>query len=562
MNKYNWKSLALTCSIVTALVLPSSIAEEKATTSSEPDINVAEDQLLAAAETKTDSGKPPVFSTWFKRTFGIKSKKYEVVDTSKPKEDLEVNEDSAEVTQTEDPKKERKSFAESFKSIFKRSKSPETVSEDEIKEDTGTIVEAKDKDINPTDKPTSVANKNPEKPNMEKVSEKADTVTEETPVKEEAPAKEIAKVEEPQKEKKSFSESFKSIFKKSDKGKTTVAESDKTATQSKKRGFRNPFQNFWKKSSQDEKTKKTASKSSNFHDPKQISKPEYDEPADKEAALGVVGEVKGDQIGPFSRPGKYDLSGTQTGLLLPINNKDELNTKEGIVSVIMKQPALMSVDSYSSLSIHKVISINEIILKRGRFRLKTLDKAGLWTIRGRETLLSLSENSDVIFDMTGTLITKIFVLSGEAHCLPKLGEKPIKLQAGQMVHSGLSETKTMDISDEQNSFFESRFSLISEENLTAKLDAAGVFSSRRDKNWPMDSKIYSGILCTNCSYAFDTREDYYDVCPVCHTSLVEISETDEDGNQLIHPAKSKSSRRKSYNWSNWFFGIKSKKSSK
>lgn len=501
----------------------------------------------------SSSGKQPIFSTWFKRTLGIPSKNYEVVDTSKPEEPYVEIEEPIEVAKTEEHKIQKKGFFESFKSIFKKPTTEKSVVESKPEE-------SPVKKENAEKGPHSVKEDSTEKLVVKEEKNNED-VAKEMPAKQEGLKTDTetvaTKTDNPKAEKKSFTDSLKSIFKKSDSKKETVATDN-----SKKKGSKNPFRHFWGKSNQDSKgSKKVAEKSSKFHDPKQIAKPEYQTPSDKESALGVIGEVQGNKVGPFSRPGKYDLSGTQTGLLLPINNKDELNTKEDIVSVIMKQPALMSVDSYSSLSVHKVISINEIILKRGRFRLKTLDKAGLWTIRGRETLLSLSENSDVVFDMTGTLITKIFVLAGEGHCLPKLGEKPIKVQAGQMVYNGLSEIKTMDISEEQKSFFEQRFSLASEESLTAKLDAAGVFSSRSNKNWPLDSKIYSGILCTNCSYAFDSREAYYDVCPVCHTSLIENTASDGD-EELIHPAKNKSKTKRSYNWSKWFFGIKSKKSSK
>jgi len=293
-----------------------------------------------------------------------------------------------------------------------------------------------------------------------------------------------------------------------------------------------------------------------FHDTSELRGPKYlkeTKPVLKDSTLGVVGEIEGKKVGPFERPGKYELSGTQTGLLLPISDKDELNTKANAVAVIMKQPALMSVDSYSSLSAHKVITINEIILKRGRFRLKTLDNAGLWTIRGREMMLSLASNTDVVFDLTGTLITKVFVLEGKAHCLPKLGEKPIDLEAGQMFMDGLSDSKVSSIEADQIAFLNQHFNLSSEEELSEKLMAAGVFKSRLDKNWPYDSKIYSGILCTNCSYAFDSRENYFDVCPSCHVKLMETPEPTPQQSEAT-----KAEDKNSFKMSRWFFGIKTK----
>ena len=237
--------------------------------------------------------------------------------------------------------------------------------------------------------------------------------------------------------------------------------------------------------------------------------------------VGVIAEVHGDEVGPFKKPGFYSLNNKTKGLLMPLGDGRHLSTDAHRLQVLMKNPALLSVDEKSSVRIQEVLNITEVLIDKGRVRLKLLDNAGLWTIRGRDMNLSLAPDSDVVVDMLGRFVTRIFVLDGEAQCLPKTGGEPVTVKKGEMLRIGLDDVVTSDFNSGTSDFLSKHLAFSEAELYGKKMIAAGAFSQRGKLQWPMDEKIYSGAVCSTCGYAFDRRQPSFRYCPHCQASLFE-----------------------------------------
>jgi DNA-directed RNA polymerase subunit RPC12/RpoP len=240
----------------------------------------------------------------------------------------------------------------------------------------------------------------------------------------------------------------------------------------------------------------------------------------KSEALGVVSKVEGDSVGPFKTHGQYELETARTGLLLPLGEGNRLCTTDYPVQLVLKKPALLSVDRKTEFRIQRILDINELQLSLGRLRLKLLDGAGLWTIRARDLSLSLSANSDVAIDLTGDLITRVFILSGEAYCMPKEGQEPLLLKSGEHLSVGFNDFNKSNISASTEKFLNDYLTFSDIEVYAHKMMAAESFSKLGNLNWPLEGKTYSGILCSECGYAFDLQDQAYTFCPHCQEPLV------------------------------------------
>jgi len=252
--------------------------------------------------------------------------------------------------------------------------------------------------------------------------------------------------------------------------------------------------------------------------------------------LGVVSEVIGTEKGPFREPGKYQVSQKITGLLLPVGNGQLIQTKDHRIQMILKKPVLISTDQNTRFKIEKILEIHELVLEKGRIRIKVLKDAGLWTVRGRDMSMSLAPNSDVVVDSIGSMITRVTVLEGEVHCLPTHGQEPKLIESGKTLSLGLAGTDLQDSSSQKLEFLKSHLSISSMESYQKKLSSAQFFQNY-PKEWPLERKLYSGALCTQCGYGFDTREQPFSHCPSCHEPLL----SPEDNNSS--PEKTPKSTR-------------------
>lgn len=240
-----------------------------------------------------------------------------------------------------------------------------------------------------------------------------------------------------------------------------------------------------------------------------------------EPSLGVVSNVKSKTEGGFKKIGPYQVNERSTGLLLPVGSNNRIKTKDNQIEIVLKKPALLSVDKNSSLYLQKILDIHEIILEKGRVRLKLVEGSGLWTLRGRDISISLTPGTDLAMDMTGTLITRVFVFEGAAHCMEATGKKPKLLKAGQQISIGLNDSVTSETRPQTSEFLQSYLNLSGidgqEEIIIA---AAHAFEERPHVQWPVQDKYYNGVLCTECSYAFGKREQALTHCPECKTPLI------------------------------------------
>jgi predicted Zn-ribbon and HTH transcriptional regulator len=257
-------------------------------------------------------------------------------------------------------------------------------------------------------------------------------------------------------------------------------------------------------------------------------------------ALGIVSDVKAQPKGEFKDIGSYSLENVTTGLLLPIGNNNIINTQDHQIEIYLKKPALLSLDKRTSVRLIKILDIHELMLKDGRIRLKLIEESGLWTIRGRDISLSLTPNSDVVVDMTGSLITRIFVLEGSIHCMEATGKKPIHIEAGQHISIGLNDSITTETKSSTTEFIKEYLSLKGVEGKKHDLIAAAhAFHDEANAQWPVSNKLYSGIICTQCNYAFGKKEEALSHCPECKVSLI----------SKIHPSKQK------INSNPWILGL-------
>ena len=58
------------------------------------------------------------------------------------------------------------------------------------------------------------------------------------------------------------------------------------------------------------------------------------------------------------------------------------------------------------------------------------------------------------------------------------------------------------------------------ENYAKKLMAAESFLQKGNLEWPLEGKVFSGVLCSQCGYAFDQNDQAFTFCPHCHEPLV------------------------------------------
>ena len=236
--------------------------------------------------------------------------------------------------------------------------------------------------------------------------------------------------------------------------------------------------------------------------------------------VAVVSSVAGEQRGPFKEAGKYEIEKHRTGLLLPLGEGNRLRTTDYPVQLILKKPALLSVDRQTEFQIQKILDIHELILSKGRIRLKLLDQSGLWTIRGRDMSLNLLGNADVAVDVTGDLITRVFILDGEAACMPSDASEPFHLKAGDHLSIGLGDTHQSEISSSTRDFLTSFLTFSVVEDYAKKMMAAEAYVKGGNLQWPIEGKVYSGVLCSFCGYAFGQKDQAYTYCPHCQQPLV------------------------------------------
>ena len=250
--------------------------------------------------------------------------------------------------------------------------------------------------------------------------------------------------------------------------------------------------------------------------------------------LGVVSQVKGSKEGPFRKPGNYQISEKSTGLLLPVGQGQLIQTKDHQIQMILKKPVLISMDQHTQFKIQKILDIHEVALEKGRLRIKLLKDAGLWTLRSRDMSLSLAPSSDVNVDMTGSMITRVTVIEGEAHCLPIHDQEPKRIIGGQTMTLGLTQNNIEEASDEKLTFLKKHLNISSVEDYQKKLSSAQAFETY-SQEWPLNQKVFSGALCTQCGYGFDTREQPFSHCPSCHEPILSQEKTDP---ATIAPPKS------------------------
>ena len=116
-----------------------------------------------------------------------------------------------------------------------------------------------------------------------------------------------------------------------------------------------------------------------------------------------------------------------------------LSSTDYPVQRLFKQAALLSVDGKTEFKIQKIFEIQELILSKGRVRIKLLGSDNVWTVRNRDMILNISGNADVIVDMLGSLITRVFVLEGEARCTCSCNLKTYELTTGQHFSIGIND---------------------------------------------------------------------------------------------------------------------------
>ena len=250
-------------------------------------------------------------------------------------------------------------------------------------------------------------------------------------------------------------------------------------------------------------------------------------------ALGVVSEVKSTAKGPFKQIGPYSVNDRDTGLLLPIGDNNTIKTSDHQIEVMLKQPALMSIDKRSSVRLVKVLDIHELMVEKGRVRIKLVENSGLWTVRGRDISLSLNPMADVIVDMTGSLITRVFILEGSAYCMESTGKKPNLVEAGEHMSIGLNDSLRSQTKDGTIEYLKTYLTLSDVENKERDVIAAAhAFHREAFATWPVANKFYSGVMCTNCSYAFGKEEEAFTHCPECHVSLITKKQTPTDKQKL------------------------------
>ena len=259
--------------------------------------------------------------------------------------------------------------------------------------------------------------------------------------------------------------------------------------------------------------------------------------------VAVVSSVAGEQRGPFKDAGQYEIEKHRTGLLLPLGEGNRLCTTDYPVQLILKKPALLSVDRRTEFQIQKILDIHELILSKGRIRLKLLDESGFWTIRGRDMSLNLMGNADVAVDATGDLITRIFILEGEAACMPSEGDKPFHLKAGEHLSIGLGDAHQSDISSSTRDFLVGFLTFSEVDAYAKKMMAAESYIKGGNLKWPSEDKEYSGVLCSHCGYAFGQQDKAFMYCPHCNKPLVSTKENPKNEpaipNEPAVPAEAK-----------------------
>lgn len=232
---------------------------------------------------------------------------------------------------------------------------------------------------------------------------------------------------------------------------------------------------------------------------------------------GIIQKV-GQEKDKLNKPGKYKRNNLDSGLLLPIHNGQNLETHQYPIQVLFKNGSLLMMDKFSNMYVDQVYDLQELVLKKGRLRLKTSKSS--WTIRAKQFILYISPGSDLICDVTGNLITQIYCFDGKLKLISDHIHKS-ELVQGQWVSFGIEEPTVLDIPEETSSFLKDKFVIKKEKEYQNLLLASVDYESRKDI-WPKENKTYAGIVCSYCSYAFDKNTKPWTFCPRCQKPLVSI----------------------------------------